>query len=86
LIRKVDDISVYANLTPNNIEIGGNTIGTETKPWRTGHFHNVYAKNIIGKNEEGYSRRVLLEGESLTISYDDLDYLSDLATVATTGS
>jgi hypothetical protein len=27
-----DDISVYANLVPNNTDIGGNTIGTETKP------------------------------------------------------
>jgi hypothetical protein len=58
-----DDISVYANLTPNNIKIGGNTIGTETKPWRTWHFHNVYAKNIFAQNEEGYSRRALLGGD-----------------------
>jgi hypothetical protein len=58
-----DDISVYANLTPNNIEIGGNTIGTETKPWRTGHFHNVYAKNLVGQNKEDYSRRALFDGD-----------------------
>jgi hypothetical protein len=58
-----DNISVYANLTPNNIEIGGNTIGTDTKPWRTGNFHNVYVKNLFGQNQEGYSRRALLDGD-----------------------
>jgi hypothetical protein len=58
-----DDILVYANLTPNNTEIGGNTIGTETKPWRTGFFRNVNAKNLFAQNEEGYSRRALLDGD-----------------------
>jgi hypothetical protein len=58
-----DDISVYANLVPNDTDIGWNTIGTETKPWRTENFHNVYAKNLFAQNEEVYSRRALLDGD-----------------------
>jgi hypothetical protein len=58
-----DAISVYANLVPNETDIGGNTTGTDTKPWRTRNFHNVYANNVFGQNEDGASRRALLDGD-----------------------
>jgi hypothetical protein len=47
---------------------------------------NVYAYNMSVTDASGTSRRVLLEGDSVTVSYDDLEDLSDLAIVATTGS
>jgi hypothetical protein len=46
----------------------------------------VYADNLSVNDESGTTRRVLLEGDTVTVSYDDLEDLPDLATVATSGS
>jgi hypothetical protein len=61
-------------------------IGAPTKPWLEGHIVNGYADNLSVSDASGTSRRLLLEGNSVTVSYDDLHELSVLATGATTGS
>jgi hypothetical protein len=62
------------------------TIGAPTKPWLAGHFVSVYAYNLSVSDAAGTLRRVLFEGDSVTVSYNDLNDLPGLATVATTGS
>jgi hypothetical protein len=60
---ETNDITVYENFVPNYTEIGGTTIETEIKPWRTGNFHDVYANNLLRQNEKSNSRRALLCGD-----------------------
>jgi hypothetical protein len=60
-------------------------IGAPTKPWLEGHFMNIYADHLSVSDASGTSRRVLLEGESVTVSNDDFKDLPDLAAMYSTG-
>jgi hypothetical protein len=61
-------------------------LGAPTKSWLEGHFVKVYADNLSVSDASSTSRRFLLEGNSVTVSYNDLYDLPDLATVALGGS
>jgi hypothetical protein len=61
-------------------------IGAPTTPWLEGRFVNVFADSVSVLDAGGTSRRVLLEDDSVTVSYNDLDDLPSFTTVATTGS
>jgi hypothetical protein len=81
-------IVVNGDMTPHEPDPGNpfQRIGASTKPWLKGHFVTVYADNLSVIDESGTTRRFLLEGDTVTVSYDDLEDLPGLATVATSGS
>jgi hypothetical protein len=81
-------IVVSGDMIPHEPDPGNpfRRLGAPTKPWLEGHFVTVYADNLSVNDESGTSRWVLLEGDTVTVSYDDLEDLPDLATVATSGS
>jgi hypothetical protein len=81
-------IVVSGDMIPHEPDPGNpfQRLGAPTKLWLEGHFVTVYADNLSANDESGTTRRVLLEGDTVTVSCDDLEDLPDFATVATSGS
>jgi hypothetical protein len=73
-------IVVNGIMIPNKPDPGNpfQRIGASTKPWLEVHFVNVYTDNLYVSDARGTSRRVLLEGDTVTVSYDDLKTSSTL--------
>jgi hypothetical protein len=75
-----NSIVVNGDMIPHEPDQGTplQKIGAPTTPWLEGHFVNVFADSVSVLDASGTSRRVLLEGDSVTVSYNDLDDLPHL--------
>ena len=70
-----ENLNVNASLLPH-AEVY-HTIGLATQRWTEGHFNGLYAQNLY-VNDQGTNRRVLVEGDTITINYNDLVDKPDL--------
>eukprot|EP00873_Tetraselmis_striata_P012316 jgi/Tetstr1/432580/TSEL_021950.t1 len=72
-------ITVKGDLKPFDVNPGFPPlarVGNSTSPFLEGHFGAVYADNLFANDSGGTSRRVLLEGDSVSYSVDWEDVLN----------
>eukprot|EP00873_Tetraselmis_striata_P001696 jgi/Tetstr1/421960/TSEL_012859.t1 len=72
-------ITIKGDLVPDDVNPGfppPGRLGNSTFPFLEGHFGAVYADNLFASDSGGTSRRVLLEGDSVSYSVDWADVLN----------
>eukprot|EP00873_Tetraselmis_striata_P027959 jgi/Tetstr1/448223/TSEL_035511.t1 len=72
-------ITIKGDLVPDDVNPGfppPGRLGNSTFPFLEGHFGAVYAANLFANDSGGTSRRVLLEGDSVSYSVDWADVLN----------
>jgi hypothetical protein len=77
-----DGIVVSGDIIPHEPDPGNHRHGiwVPTKPWLKGCFVSFYANNVLANDSSGTSRRILLEGDSVTVLYNEMEKLPFFST------